>query len=115
MLVVNSPSHFRSGCRIEFLDYSEFENSIGLVQAIHAASDVAISIYLEFATRDQFVILESLQHFVSAHPFIFRFLLIWGHQPAIACGTRPVERVLLVSLRAFTSVCIVSIRLIIYV
>jgi hypothetical protein len=115
LLVVIILIQFHVGCQIEFLDYSEFENSIWLVQAIHVASDVAISVYLTFVARFRFASLVSLLHFVSAHPFIFRFLSIWERLPAIACDTRPVEHALLVSLRAFAFICIVNIQLIIYV
>ena len=107
--------HFHIGYQIEFLDCLEFENSTLLVQAIHVALDVAISVYPKFAAMFQFAILVILLHFVSVHPFIVRFLSIWQRQPAVACGTRPAEHVLLVSLRAFAFVCIVNIQLIICV
>jgi len=68
--------HFRIGYRIEFLDCSEFENSVWLVRAIHVASDVAISVYLKCVTSFQFAILVILLHFVFNHPFIVRFLSI---------------------------------------
>lgn len=106
--------HYYTDCRKEFWDCSVFESFAWHVQVALVASDVTIEVCLMFVVGALQLFLISLLNSIFVHLFIVRVLSAGQRLQAIACGTRPVEHVLLVTPRAFAFACTTNTRPIIY-